>query len=248
MIIFYEELDEMYKGLFENGFCLVCNEEIAKSFGWVDLFQPNKEEVICQSCKDRLQKIEGETCERCGRPFAFLDSQYRSGDTCYDCMRWEEDEDYKGLLSQNYSLYMYNEYLKEIIAKFKYRGDYVLAKVFAEDIRKIINKLQPVQVIPISLSEERLYERGFNQSEALIVESGLKPLKILTRIHSEKQSKKSRSERIHLSQVFQAVQPVNGKVILIDDIYTTGSTLRHAAKALKVAGAETILSLTIARG
>ncbi|WP_308167083.1 phosphoribosyltransferase family protein [Bacillus sp. ISL-40] len=69
-------------------------------------------------------------------------------------------------------------------------------------------------------------------------------------MHSEKQSKKSRSERIHLSQVFQVnpnVDLAGKKVILIDDIYTTGSTLRHAAKLLKVAGAASIQSLTLAR-
>ncbi|MFL6558042.1 MAG: ComF family protein, partial [Bacillus sp. (in: firmicutes)] len=139
---------------------------------------------------------------------------------------------------------------KETIAKFKFRGGYVLAKIFSDRIKEKLSEIAPDLLVPIPLSEERQYERGFNQAAALLIESDFSPANLLTRIHSEKQSKKSRSERIHLPQVFQImdeIQIVGKQVVLIDDIYTTGSTLRHAAKLLKEAGAETIQSLTIAR-
>jgi len=102
------------------------------------------------------------------------------------------------------------------------------------------------------LSQERLYERGFNQAEALILEAGFKSTTLLTRIHTEKQSKKSRTDRIHLPQVFQFDSnrsiPLEGKdVLLVDDIYTTGSTLRHAAKILLEHGAKKVDSFTLAR-
>lgn len=238
----------MFRSLIERDCCLICHEVIESSFGWGDLVTGKQKDVICRVCLGKLQKIEGEVCQICGRSFDTLDSQYRMGDRCYDCLRWEEDIEYKESLLGNYSLYGYNDFLKEIIAKFKYRGDYVLAKVFSEPIKKRIIQIKPNHIIPIPLSEERLFERGFNQAEALILEAGLQSSNLLTRIHSEKQSKKSRKERIHLPQVFQAIQPISGKIILIDDIYTTGSTLRHAAKALKTAGAKEIYSLTIARG
>jgi competence protein ComFC len=238
----------MFRSLFEGAFCLICHEQIVSPFGWVDLFTRDKKEVICLSCQGKLQRIVGEICDICGRPFGTLESKYRMGERCYDCLRWEDDPDYQGLLTRNYSLYGYNEFLKEVIAKFKYRGDYVLVKIFADEIKMKLTEIKPDYIIPIPLSDERLYERGFNQAEALIAESGTKSSPILTRIHSEKQSKKSRTERIHIAQVFKANQNVTGKIILIDDIYTTGSTLRHAAKALKLAGAESVYSLTIARG
>jgi competence protein ComFC len=236
------------KGLFEHDNCLVCHEVIESLFGWIDLLSSAKRAFLCESCLAKLQKIVGEVCKICGRPFATLNTQFRSGDGCYDCLRWEEDPEFSGLLSKNFSFYQYNEFLKEVIAKFKYRGDYVLAKIFAEEIKSKIKEIKPDYIMPIPLSEERLYERGFNQAEALIIETGFQPTNLLTRIHSEKQSKKSRLERIHLSQVFLATKPVNGKIIIIDDIYTTGSTLRYAAKALKTAGAKQIFSITIARG
>lgn len=234
--------------LFEMSRCLVCHEVIDSPFGWVDLFFPEREEMLCQICESKLQRIEGEICKICGRPFDSLEPHYRKGDLCTDCTRWEEDTTYKGVLAQNHSLYLYNDFLKELIAKYKYRGDYILAKIFSEQIKNKIKEIKPTIIIPIPLSEERLQERGFNQAEALIIEAGYKASNLLTRIHSEKQSKKSRSERIHLPQVFQTTQPLKGKILVVDDIYTTGSTLRHAAKALQEAGADSIHSLTIARG
>jgi len=105
-------------------------------------------------------------------------------------------------------------------------------------------------LVPIPLSPQRLYERGFNQSAALIHEAGFTVTELLHRIHSEKQSKKSRFDRIHFHQVFQPLNLhiENKKIILIDDIYTTGSTLYHAAKVLKAGGAASVCSLTLARG
>lgn len=221
---------------------------IESTFGWIALFIPEKGVYVCSICQSHLEKIEGETCKICGRPFTHLNNQFRHGEVCLDCFRWEEDPEYKGILTKNISLFVYNDFLKEILAKFKYRGDYALAKIFHEKLRKTIKELQPMTIIPIPLSEERLFERGFNQAEALVVEAGFTAANILSRVHSEKQSKKSRIERIHLPQVFRATQTVNGKILLIDDIYTTGSTLRHAAKVLKTAGAEEVYSITIARG
>ncbi|HLO11948.1 MAG TPA: ComF family protein [Pseudoneobacillus sp.] len=238
----------LFRSFIEQNRCLICFGVMEASFGWMDFFIPNKKAGVCQECQGKLQRVEGDMCQICGRSFAFLHPQFRSGDYCYDCIRWEENPLYKGILNRNYSFYLYNDFLKEIIAKFKYRGDYVLARVFAEEIAEKIKEIKPEYIIPIPLSEERLSERGFNQAEALIVEAGFPAAKILTRIHSEKQSKKSRNERIHLPQVFQSIQSLSGKIMIIDDIYTTGSTLRHAAKALKEAGAEEIYSITIARG
>jgi competence protein ComFC len=238
----------MFRNWFESDYCLICHEVMVSTLGWVDLFVPDRKQEVCPICLPKLERIEGERCQICMRSFNKLDIQFRKGERCSDCNRWEQDPTYKGVLIQNYSPYSYNEFLKELIAKYKYRGDYALAKIFASEIELKINEMKPKYIIPIPLSEERLYERGFNQAEALILEAGFCSTNILTRVHSEKQSKKSRTDRIHLPQVFQTNTQINGKVLIIDDIYTTGSTLRHAAKVLKNAGADEIFSMTIARG
>lgn len=236
--------------IFHEAHCLICHDLISPIMCWRSIFSEENEAFICPICEGKLEKIEGEHCEMCSRPFKFLDEKFRKGDICYDCERWEEDPEWQGYLNKNYSIFLYNDFFKEVMTKYKFRGDYVLAKIFADRIKEFQKKLQPDILVPIPLSKERLYERGFNQASALIIEAGLSPTALLTRIHSEKQSKKSRKERIHISQVFQVDVQVDIKaksILLIDDIYTTGSTLRHAAKLLKDLGAERIQSLTLAR-
>ncbi len=236
--------------LFPQAQCVICHEIIQSKMGWKAIFSEEKELIICPTCEGEFEIIEGEQCGICSRPFQFLDERFRHGNMCHDCKRWEEDDDWKGYLDSNHSIYLYNDFFREVMATFKYRGDYVLAKIFAEKIKDFLKKIQPDLFVPIPLSNERLYERGFNQAEALLIELGLTPTKPLTRIHSEKQSKKSRSERIHIPQVFQVdrqIEIIGKNILLIDDIYTTGSTLRHAAKLLKESGAKGVQSLTLAR-
>lgn len=231
-------------------FCLLCDGEVGTEFTWGSLFTHEQHKRLCHQCYEKFEHISGETCGICGRPFALLEAEYRSGVLCLDCRRWEEDEFFAGSLDQNTSLYSYSIFTKEVIARFKFRGDYVLAETFAEDFLKALQAFQYDYLVPIPLSEERLYERGFNQSEAIIRVAGYEPTHILTRIHTEKQSKKSRFERIHLDQVFRidSGHDLKGKKILIvDDIYTTGSTLRHAARLLKDNRADKVFSLTLAR-
>ncbi|AGX06254.1 late competence protein [Bacillus sp. NRRL B-14911] len=237
--------------LFQANHCLICQKEIDAEIGWQELFTRTEEKVICRECEESFEEIKGALCHICGRQLQGLNPQFIENDNCYDCIRWEKDPKWEGILNRNISLYTYNDFLQELIARFKYRGDYILAKVFKQEIRRNIETLKPDFIIPIPLSTERLYERGFNQAEALIITAGLAPSHLLNRIHTEKQSKKSREERIHLSEIFQistsaAIEAKN--LLLIDDIYTTGSTLRHAALPLKQAGAANIMSLTLARG
>jgi competence protein ComFC len=237
--------------LFQDNHCLVCHKEIVAEIGWQELFLRTEEKVICRECEESFEELKGALCKICGRRLQGLDPQFIDGDSCFDCVRWEKDPGWEGVLNRNISLYAYNDFLQELIARYKYRGDYILANVFKQKIKRNIETLKPDFIIPIPLSTERLYERGFNQAEALITSAEQIPSHLLTRNHTEKQSKKSREERIHLSEIFQisTSETIEAKnILLIDDIYTTGSTLRHAALPLKQAGAANIMSLTIARG
>lgn len=236
--------------LWKSEHCLLCHVEMEPDVSWGSVFGKAEPSRVCGECEGKLMPIQGEICSICGRPFANLDSEYRLGSTCFDCKRWEEDDEWSGSLDRNISLYNYEDFTKEAIARFKFRGDYVLAEVFARDFRSILQALHYDLMVPIPLSEERLYERGFNQAEAIISTAGFEPTHLLTRIHTEKQSKKSRHERIHLEQVFKLeteMDLTSKTILLVDDIYTTGSTLRHAAKLLKENGAAKVHSLTLAR-
>ena len=236
--------------LWKGDHCLLCHEEIEPEISWNSLFGKEETARVCEKCQDEFSPITGEVCGICGRPFAFLEPEYRLGSLCFDCKRWEDDERWTGSLDHNSALYSYTTITKEVIARYKFRGDYVLAEIFAVDFRKALQAFQYDYITPIPLSDQRLYERGFNQAEAIIMGAGLEPLNLLSRVHTEKQSKKSRVERIHLEQVFkfEADVDIESKtILLVDDIYTTGSTLRHAAKLLKENGAAKVCSLTLAR-
>ncbi len=213
-------------------------------------------------------KLAGPSCNICSRPQPV-------NEVCEDCKRWESDPDWQGILDHNRSLYRYNDIMQEIIAQWKYRGDAVLALIFRENIRKFyLHHYTDYIPVPIPLSSKRLQERGFNQSE-LLADFTNEPLafyekwQLFTRksshvpavspilertIHEEKQSKKSRRERLSSKEnPFQLSSDlelsVNSKnIILLDDIYTTGTTLRKASKLLKEHGAKSVCAITLARG
>lgn len=230
--------------------CTACGNLQMDTLSWASLSNKPKNFVICDSCRSKLQPLVGACCSVCSRMLSELEEEYIQGSTCQDCFRWEQNQRWQGVLERNISLYAYNEYMKELIALFKYRGDYAIVEIFVSEIQRVVSELQCDYVIPIPLSKERLQERGFNQSEALIEAAGITSTQLLMRNHNEKQSKKSRKARMELKQIFMLISKIdltNKQILIIDDIYTTGSTLRYAAEVLKKAGAGKIYSLTIAR-
>ncbi|WP_243356013.1 ComF family protein [Bacillus litorisediminis] len=230
--------------------CLFCYQKRQPEASWTALVYGDHS-VLCRDCEERLEQLTGELCVKCSRQMEMLEPSYRRGEICYDCWRWEEDPQWKAVLTKNESLYQYNEFLKEIISQYKFRGDYVLANIFKRDIKLKIKQLEPDLIVPIPLSKQRLHERGFNQAEAILIEAELPFISLLTREHSEKQSKKAREERLGQENIFQwnSEEYLTDKsVLILDDIYTTGATIRHAAKIFIEKGAKEVRSLTIARG
>nr|WP_100401652.1 ComF family protein [Bacillus sp. FJAT-42315] len=231
--------------------CLLCQKETNLQLNWRQFLRMEEAAELCDRCQATFQLIEGERCQICSRPLAELEDTYKKDGSCQDCLRWEQDPQFNGVLEQNISLFIYNEPMKEWVARFKYRGDYVLARSFATDICRAIQTLDYDEATVIPLSDERLQERGFNQAKALATEAGIDVTEMLGRVHTEKQSKKSRIERINTEQVFRLIEKndcYNKKILIFDDIYTTGATLRQAAKLLKEAGAKEIYGFTLIRG
>jgi competence protein ComFC len=232
-----------------NSICLYCHTSIDEGISWRGLFH-SEPQYLCGECENGLETITGKRCGQCSRSLDKLPEELMRGEVCLDCYRWEEDPKWKGILEKNTSLFEYNVFMKEYLARYKYRGDHILAKTFALQIVNCLKGMQYDHITTIPLSQERHYERGFNQSTALLEAAGIESLSILSRVHSEKQSKKSRYQRLQQKQVFTLAETnLKGQsIILFDDIYTTGTTLRQAAKLLKEAGAQQVSSLTLAKG
>lgn len=160
-----------------------------------------------------------------------------------------------------YSACLYDDALKELVHSFKYKGKTVLAKIFSKlmidyikDNPEIID-VDLVTIVP--LHKERLREREFNQS--LLIANPISREYSLVLINTLEKIRKTRyqnellkSERLkNLKKAF-SVSPgadiKDKKILLIDDIMTTGSTLGECAKTLLSGGAKSVKCFTLARG
>ncbi|WP_456277623.1 ComF family protein [Bacillus sp. AK128] len=171
---------------------------------------------------------------------------------CPDCVRWNKDVYWRENPVKNRSIYQYNEGMKAILNQFKFRGDYELVTIFGADLkRKYKREYASIDIVSyIPLSSERLNERGFNQAEALATLLGCEIEELLIKRDDIKQSKKNRKDRLSSENPFIFTPEIDVRdkqILLIDDIYTTGITLRHAAKVLIQNGASKISSLTLIR-
>jgi ComF family protein len=160
-----------------------------------------------------------------------------------------------------YSACIYDDSLKELVHSFKYKGKTILAKAFSRLMLNYIkNNLEIADVDLITvvpLHKERLREREFNQSlliaNPISKKYSIELVNALEKIHRTRyQNELLKSERLkNLKGAFRVRHgtDIGGKrVLLIDDIMTTGSTLSECAKALLDGGAKSVKCFTLARG
>ena len=126
-------------------------------------------------------------------------------------------------------------------------GDYIgeLQKDIKNNLKRFFKK--GYTIVPVPLSEERLVERGFNQVEGLI--EGIPYQDIFEKRDIEKQSSKTREERLSQDNAFCLKKGIDvpDKIIIVDDIYTTGSTLYHMVQLLEAIGIKEVLTFSLAR-
>lgn len=204
---------------------------------WRSLFMNDLNDAVCTKCKSEFEIITGNTCLYCDAP----------GDgVCADCLYWEQTE-YAGLIAKGRCLYRYNEAMQTYFHQYKFLQDVILSEVFAKDMNYAFAKSDAV-IVPIPMNPKKLKERTFAQVD-LLLESARLPFRHFLIKNEEVQGKKSKMERRASSPLFQwNGETVPKKIILVDDLYTTGTTIRHAAKVLKDAGADEIELFCLIRG
>ncbi|WP_163655000.1 ComF family protein [Listeria sp. PSOL-1] len=220
--------------------CLWCGKPYRIMISWSFKKWLVPHQRICERCAKQLEVLNEPTCIRCNK--ANIDGE------CRDCQRRKEY-----FIQKNTSLYRYNDFAKELMTQYKYRGDYVLAELFAPPMKKFFKqRMKDFIISPIPLAANRLQERGFNQVSAMLTYANVPYQYLLKRDEGDKQSKRTRNERLQMIQVFQLnttdIHHIKGKnIFLVDDIYTTGVTLNLAAERLILAGAKMVYSFTIFR-
>ena len=203
-----------------------------------------------------LSFISAPYCHTCGVPFEFSDSEDVHSETiCGTCLAEPPRYD------MTRSALIYNDASRRLLLRFKY-GDHQHASIpFARWIMMVGKEyiLESDLIVPVPLHWQRLWQRRFNQS-ALIANALSKISGIDARadILGRKRytgpqkglSKKERQKNVRMAfKINPDKKPhVKGrKIILIDDVMTSGATLNECAKVLKAAGATKVTCLTLAR-
>jgi len=212
---------------------------------------PEREECICKNCKIRLPYIEGPRCMKCSKPILDMETEY-----CYDC-RTKAHSYISGR-----AVWVYDDTLRRSISRYKYHGNLEYAKVYGMEITKWHGewiKAHGDLFVPVPLHKKKQRIRGFNQAKILadvLSETLQIPVAdwLLRKRETAPQKELNDTERLkNLRNAFEVKKeifsPVD-KVMLVDDIYTTGSTIEACAKVLYDAGVKEVyfISLCIGQG
>ena len=203
--------------------------------------------LICPGCMEKLSWVRRPTCKKCGKEVADSTIEY-----CYDCTKHRRSFDY-GL-----SLINYDSTASRSMSQIKYNTKREYLDFYSEAIcRKLGKRIKAMDadvLVPVPVHPSRLRQRGFNQAEELARRlSAHLGIPVDTSILKRKrrtapQKSLDSGQRLkNLEQAFLASQISRGirSVILIDDIYTTGSTIEACTRVLKKAGVEHVYFVTI---
>ncbi len=221
--------DELRQLLYPDGIkCIVCGREIHPS-----------RYAVCDKC--RLE-LNDNFCLRCGR------HKIGIGDFCGEC------DNESLFFDEARSAVNYTETAQNIVWRFKYGDAKFMARPFSEYMLDVLLKtdwtFDCFSFVPSD--KKRLKRRGYNQAELLAAELSARTTKpcfqLLEKVkHTINQARLTRQERlINLRDAFEAKFKPPERVLIIDDVMTTGATLNECAKALKGAGARVVYALTFA--
>lgn len=207
---------------------------------------------LCQDCQAMLEISQYQYC-LCQKPVRML----RRG-KCRRCRS-------KKLNGLYFALPYQSPLIKKLIQQFKYQPylkaiSKTLASLIITHFQLLDNKpdFSSFILIPMPLDKKRLRGRGFNQAEEigkelsgflkilLINDVLLKIKETLPQVELSEEERRENIKRVFLIKNKELIK--NKKILLVDDIYTTGSTLEEGARVLKETGAKEVWGIVVARG
>ena len=221
--------------------CLLCNTS----------FTPENSRYFCNKCYDDFSFIKSPVCKKCGLPF-----QTREGEDhlCGQCITG------KHFFDKARSVSTYDKTLRKALHGFKYNKKSLLSKPLSQILaaygENLLNQKEYDAIVPVPLHSKRLRQRGYNQALILAKTAGkawgikvdIKSLeRVKWTIPQTVLSKNERRKRIRGSFSCSPERVRDKNLLIIDDIYTSGSTVSECARILKKNGALKVDVLTFAR-
>lgn len=228
--------EEVFSLLFP-GRCPVCDEVLAVG------------QQICRPCRPFLLRAREPVCMRCGKPLESERVEY-----CPDCAAG------KHLFRQGRAVFLYGGHMKSSLYRFKYHGRQEYARFYASEAAVVWGQwmksrgIEAIVPIPMYRPKERV--RGYNQAKvfarALSITLGIPMLELVRRVRDTVPQKElNHKERKHnLKNAFQLQTDIvkYKRVLLADDIYTTGSTMDAVTEVLLRAGVVDVYFICISIG
>ena len=211
---------------------------------------------LCAECFNKIKFISAPLCQSCGRPFD-ADQNVPFGTTlyCAACLKKK-----KRIFKMQRSAFIYDDDSKKLILDFKFCDKTSSAEVLSSLLYTAgfdIWNEKPDLLIPVPLHQLRLLKRRYNQSALLVKYLSLKTeikadyfslVRLQNTIPQVELSGAARRRNLRSAFAVKNTDKIqNKRIVLIDDVTTTGSTLNECAKVLKAAGAGEIYALTLAR-
>lgn len=210
-----------------------------------------KKEMICRECIDKLKLIQEPKCQKCGKQLQTDERLF-----CNDC------SSSKHVFDKGVCIFEYKEEIKQTLYRFKYDNKRCYRDLFgymgAKKYGKLLKEWKVEKIIPVPMYRKKKQRRGYNQAEefgkALAEGTGIEmDCKSLVRVKDTKPQKGLNKEEryINLQKAFAVdLEKIKGmqSVLLVDDIYTTGSTIDACTEILKKAGVRRIYFMCVAGG
>lgn len=203
--------------------------------------------MICPECEKKLQPIGHPRCYKCGKPI-------EEGEYCKDCQK------HTHIFDQGRGIFVYDGIMRRSVTRYKYYGCREYGDFYAKTMYryawKNLNQWKPDLIVPVPIHKSKERLRGFNQAaylaERLSCYTGIPvDTDLVQKVVKTKSQKKlnAMQRRKNLEKAFLVTKNIRGKdILVIDDVYTTGSTIDAMAGCLRKRGAKNIYFLTVCIG
>lgn len=218
--------------------CMICQNPIIEVVDLFNFFSPISD--VCKDCELKLTfKHDARRCPGCLKILSDEEQE------CLDCVWLSKNYT---LINQLYTIYDYQGLAKDLIQQYKLVGDVAIAQIF--QLPRSIMK-QYDYVIPAPIHPNKLAKRTFDHVTFVLDSQNIKYTQIFETEERLKQSDLSKRARALQHNPFKIkcdIELENKKILLVDDIYTTGLTIHRLAELLIVRKIRKIDALTFARG